>query len=70
MAKGKKKKSKKKSKGLVSKLVRYLIYIALSFFGLSISLALLYKWVNPPITPLMIIRKINDGESIQKNGLI
>jgi len=66
MAKGKKKKSKKKSKGLVSKLVRYLIYIALSFFGLSISLALLYKWVNPPITPLMIIRKINDGESIQK----
>jgi monofunctional biosynthetic peptidoglycan transglycosylase len=62
----KKKKSKKKSKGLFSKLKKFLLYIILAFFGLSILLTVLYKWVNPPITPLMIIRKVNDGESIQK----
>ena len=36
-------------------------------FGLSVFMTLCYRWINPPVTPLMLIRAIKDGESILKD---
>jgi monofunctional biosynthetic peptidoglycan transglycosylase len=35
---------------------RVILWSVALFFGLSIFFTILYRWVNPPITPLMIIR--------------
>ncbi|MDR0763688.1 MAG: monofunctional biosynthetic peptidoglycan transglycosylase [Bacteroidales bacterium] len=35
---------------------RIILWSIALFFGLSIFFTILYRWVNPPITPLMIIR--------------
>ncbi|MDR2840375.1 MAG: monofunctional biosynthetic peptidoglycan transglycosylase [Paludibacter sp.] len=43
---------------MLKKLFKYLLYIVLAFFVLSIASVVLYRWVKPPITPLMISRKI------------
>jgi monofunctional biosynthetic peptidoglycan transglycosylase len=65
----KKKKSKKKSKKKKSVFRRILGWagkIILGLFILSILLTILYRWVNPPITPLMLIRKITNDAPIRK----
>ena len=36
--------------------LHYCLYFVLIFFTASIFFALLYKFVNPPVTPLMIMR--------------
>lgn len=41
---------------VVRKVLRVLMYIFLVFLATSTFCALLYKFVNPPITPLMVIR--------------
>jgi monofunctional biosynthetic peptidoglycan transglycosylase len=38
---------------------RIILWSIALFFGLSISFTILYRWVNPPVTPLMIIRLFN-----------
>lgn len=38
----------------------------LVLFIISILMPLLYRWVNPPITPLMVIRKVSNGAPIEK----
>ena len=60
----KKKSSKKKSKSL--KIFRWLGRIVLFLFLFSILITVAYRWINPPITPLMLIRKISDDAPIQK----
>lgn len=59
----KKSKHKKRSKSFI----RIIAYITVGFFGLSIFMTLAYRWINPPFTPLMLIRSIQDGESINKD---
>jgi monofunctional biosynthetic peptidoglycan transglycosylase len=47
-----------KKKGFFRKLWRICRWIIVLFFGTSIFFALLYKFVPPPVTPLMIIRVV------------
>lgn len=66
MKKKLKKQKKTKSKKRKFSFLKIIGYALLCFFGLSISLTVLYRWVNPPITPLMIIVSIKKDESIKK----
>lgn len=59
------KKSKHKKRSL--SFIRIIVYIIVGVFGLSIFMTLAYRWINPPFTPLMLIRSIQDGESIKKD---
>ncbi|MBP0905280.1 monofunctional biosynthetic peptidoglycan transglycosylase [Mariniflexile gromovii] len=52
---------------MISKLFRFLFKILLWFFAISIGLVIIYKWVPVPVTPLMVIRTIEqkiDGKDI------
>jgi len=42
---------------------RFLKYFLIFFFGTSIFFVVLYRFVNPPITPLMVIRCIGQATS-------
>ena len=56
------KKKTKKSAGSGGPLKRLLIMLGkvlLALLILSILLPMAYRWINPPVTPLMIIRKVN-----------
>lgn len=59
------KKSKHKKRSL--SFIRVIVYIIVGIFGLSIFMTLAYRFINPPLTPLMLIRSIQDGESIKKD---
>lgn len=61
-----KKKKKKKKASWGKKLLKWTGRIILFLFIFSIAITVLYRWVNPPITPLMLIRKVSDGASIKK----
>ena len=61
--KGKNKTSKNHGKGRFGRII---LKIILAVFLISILLPLLYRWVNPPITPLMIIRKVKNDAPIEK----
>ncbi len=70
MAQNKKKSSSKSSKNRwLKKGIRISGYILLSLFILSIAVTILYRWVNPPITPLMVIRKMSEGSKIDKKWM-
>jgi monofunctional biosynthetic peptidoglycan transglycosylase len=62
----KKTKKKEKKQSLIKKTAKWALRIVLFLFVLSIAVTLLYRWVNPPVTPLMLIRKISDNASIKK----
>ena len=64
--KSSKKSSKKKKKSLAKKIFKWTGKIILILFIFSIAITILYRWINPPITPLMLIRKFSDGEPIKK----
>lgn len=57
-------KKSKNSKG--RKFWRILGKTILVLFILSIALPILYRWVNPPITPFQCVRAIQDGTGIHK----
>ena len=59
------KSSGKKSKTVFRKILRVVKYLAIFFFASTILVTILYKWVNPPLTPLMLIRKA-EGYDINK----
>jgi monofunctional glycosyltransferase len=61
--KGKLKSSKPKTR--LGKILRILRNLLIIFLIITILPVFIYKWVNPPITPLMIIRKF-EGNSINK----
>lgn len=43
-------------KGFFGKLLRFLKYFILIYFASSLFFVILYRFVNPPVTPLMLIR--------------
>jgi len=47
------------------KITHAVLYTLLAFVALSLIMVVLYRWINPPVTPLMILRKIENGASIQ-----
>lgn len=59
--------SKKSTKGsrFFSIFFRVILFTALGLFALSLLMPVVYKWVNPPITPLMVIRKVTIGAPIE-----
>ncbi len=70
MAQKNKKSTSKSSKNKwLKKCTRILGYVALSLFVFSILITLIYRWVNPPITPLMLIRKMEEGSKIEKKWM-
>lgn len=48
--------AKGKIKGWWSKFIRILKITIISFFALSIVSVVLFRWVNPPVSPLMLLR--------------
>lgn len=62
---GKQKKIKVKHKGC-RRFLRILRNVLIIFIVITILPVIIYKWVNPPITPLMLIRKF-EGNSITKD---
>ena len=57
------KQSEKKDGNFMGKLKRFLVKVMLWFFGISIFLVVLFKFVPVPFTPLMIIRIIENKTS-------
>lgn len=57
---------KKKKVSFFKRFLHFLLKLTIIFFVVSIGSVILYRWVNPPITPLMVIRlfqqKNNDKE--------
>lgn len=62
----KKKTSSPKSGGKLKRFLRILRNLIIFFLIVTILPVIIYKWVNPPITPLMLIRK-TEGYSINKD---
>lgn len=62
--KGKKKSSSKRSP--LGRFFHFFLIVIKWFFIISIGLTILYKWINPPITPLMIGRSLREDASIEK----
>ena len=58
--------SKKKSSSKGKKILKTIGKTLLVLFVISILLPLLYRWVNPPITPFQCVRAIQDGTGIHK----
>lgn len=62
----KKSKKKKNKQSFWKKIGKWTGRFILILFLLSVAVTLLYRWVNPPITPLMLIRKTSDHVPINK----
>lgn len=52
-------------KKLLKKLTRIVLLFILILFATSVGFVLLYKYINPPVTPLMVIRYF-DGSGVKK----
>ncbi|MDR0421301.1 MAG: monofunctional biosynthetic peptidoglycan transglycosylase [Prevotellaceae bacterium] len=50
---------------IIKKILKITVKIILILFLSSILITLAYRWINPPVTPLMLLRAI-DGASINK----
>ena len=61
---GRKKYASKRS--FFGKIFHFLLWVVIWFFIISIGLTVIYKWVNPPVTPLMIGRALKEDASINK----
>lgn len=59
------KKAGKKKNNFFKKTLIILLFLFIGFISLSATIALAYRWINPPITFLMIYRKIENGEQIR-----
>lgn len=63
---GKKKKGNRSLKTIIRNTLFLVLKLCIVLFIISILLPILYRWVNPPVTSLMIIRKISNGYSMEK----
>jgi monofunctional biosynthetic peptidoglycan transglycosylase len=63
-------KGKKKKRSVFARILRFLLSIHLWFWGIIAALCILYSFVNPPITPLMIQRYLLRGHPIYKREYI
>lgn len=61
--------SKGGKKSLFKRIMKYVLYTIIGLFVFSFLLTLLYRWVNPPITYLMLSRKVSDGYEINKEWI-
>ena len=55
---------------VLGRIWRFLLRIALFFFISTVFTTIIYRWVNPPITPLMLVRLFgqkNAGEELKMN---
>ncbi len=50
---------------IIKRILKWVMYIFIAFLATSTCCAILYKFVNPPITPLMVIRLAGQGFSGQ-----
>lgn len=66
MGKQRKNKTSKKNNWFAV-LLRFLRNVILAFFGISFFFVLLYKYVNPPLTPLMVMRFFDQMVDDDKN---
>ncbi len=58
----------KKKRGIRKRIWRLLLWIMVVFFATSLFFSLLYRFVPPPVTPLMVIRVFNqmsDGDPVR-----
>jgi monofunctional biosynthetic peptidoglycan transglycosylase len=51
---------------MVKKLLKFILKLCLWFFIVSILLVVIYKWIPVPITPLMLIRNIEQSRQDKK----
>jgi monofunctional biosynthetic peptidoglycan transglycosylase len=61
-----KKTSKSKSGFSIKKVFKIIAYILLILFVSSIVLTIAYRWINPPVTYLMVKRKVEKSYPIKK----
>jgi monofunctional biosynthetic peptidoglycan transglycosylase len=59
------KKSKKK-RSFFKRIFAWMGKVILGLFIFSILIVIIYRWVNPPLTPLMLIRKVTDDAPVQQ----
>jgi monofunctional biosynthetic peptidoglycan transglycosylase len=64
------KSKRKKKRSIFRKVLRFILIAHLWFWGIVAALSLLYNFVNPPITPLMIKRYIIRGHPIYRREYI
>ncbi|MCK9557940.1 MAG: monofunctional biosynthetic peptidoglycan transglycosylase [Candidatus Cloacimonetes bacterium] len=64
------KSKRKKKRSIFRKVLRFILIAHLWFWGIVAALSLLYNFVNPPITPLMIQRYIIRGHPIYRREYI
>lgn len=62
----KKKKKSAQHKNLLGGFLKVVVKVLLFLLIFSILLPLLYRWINPPVTPLMLIRKVKNDAPIEK----
>lgn len=58
----------KKNKNIFRRILRFIKFAAIIFFASSILSIVIFRWVNPPVTPLMLIRSIQqkfDGKEMK-----
>lgn len=61
---------RKKKKGILRRIWRLLLFAHLWFWGIVTALTLLYNFINPPVTPLMLQRYLKRGFPIYKREYI
>lgn len=61
---------RKKKRGIPYRIFRFILLAHLSFWGIVTALTILYNFVNPPVTPLMIQRYLIKGHPIYKREYI
>lgn len=66
MAKKKKMKNSGNQNNILHRALGLVGKVLLVLFLFSIFLPLAYRWINPPVTPLMLIRKIKNDAPIEK----
>ena len=49
----------------VGRILSWILYVLISFFVISVFIVVLYKFINPPITPLIVIRLVEKNYSGQ-----
>lgn len=63
-------KKKKKRRSILSRIIRVILFAHLWFWGIVATLCIIYSFVNPPVTPLMIQRYLLKGHPIYKRRYI
>src|SRR5689334_8080 len=58
-----------KKPSILRRIVRWSTYAVIGFFVGSIGLTVLYKWIDPPVTPLMVGRLVEYKLSGEEFGI-